>query len=152
MCFYLPLVTSGASPAIESRSRTPLMENARILVVDDEDVLRDVACEFFNQAGFLTSKASSSDEALRIFDEGDFDLVITDMVMPGMNGKQLGDELKKRDPHLPIVYISGYAKGILENQGQLAPGDILFQKPYSLQKLAQLVEAELEKRSSPAVQ
>jgi DNA-binding response OmpR family regulator len=122
------------------------VKHARILMVDDEEMLRKPACEFLTRSGFSVVEASSSDEALRIFDEQEFDLVITDMVMPGMNGKQLGEELKKRSPHLPVVYVSGYAQDILELHGQLAPGDILLQKPYSLKRLVRLVEEELEKR------
>jgi CheY-like chemotaxis protein len=96
------------------------------------------------------AEASSGQEALLMYDEKEFDLVITDMVMPGMNGKQLGAELKQRSPVLPIIYISGYAQDILESQGQLSPGDILLQKPYSLKKLVRLVEDELGKLSGIA--
>jgi len=144
--FYLPMVTVEACPAVDPRPASASVKHARILMVDDEEMLRKPACEFLTRSGFSVVEASSSDEALRIFDEQEFDLVITDMVMPGMNGKQLGEELKKRSPHLPVVYVSGYAQDILELHGQLAPGDILLQKPYSLKRLVRLVEEELEKR------
>jgi len=145
--FYLPMVTVESSPAAEPRHATPVASNARILLVDDEEMLREPACAFLERAGFHVAEASSSEEALRMFSEQEFDLVITDMVMPGMNGKQLGDELRKRMPNLPVIYMSGYAQDILERQGQLDPADILLQKPYSLKRLVHLVEEELEKRT-----
>jgi PAS domain S-box-containing protein len=143
--FYLPMATGSASAAQEPLSHTARGRSARILLVDDEEMLRKPASAFFQNAGFHVVEASSGQEALLMFDSEEFDLVITDMVMPGMNGKQLGAELKQRSPGLPIIYISGYAQDILESQGQLAPGDILLQKPYSLKKLVNVVEDEIEK-------
>jgi PAS domain S-box-containing protein len=147
---YLPMVTERPSLMPEPQASSPKLKNARILVVDDEEMLRKPACAFFRQAGFQVTEASSSNEALEVFDADKFDLVITDMVMPGMNGRQLGVELRRRSPQLPIIYISGYAQDILESQGQLAASDILLQKPYSLKKLVQLAEKELEKHGTNA--
>jgi PAS domain S-box-containing protein len=148
---YLPMAMAGADSATDARNDTAGVQDARILLVDDEEMLRKPACAFFQKAGFRATEASSSEEALRIFSEQEFDLVITDLVMPGMNGKELGDELKKRSPNLPVIYISGYAQDILERQGQLGHGDILLQKPYSLKRLVRLVEEELEKRGNVSV-
>jgi signal transduction histidine kinase/CheY-like chemotaxis protein len=145
--FYLPMAMSGTSPALEPYPKRVGLKNARILLVDDEELLRKPACAYLQQAGFQIAEASSSDEALRMFHEQMFDLVITDMVMPGMNGKQLGEELKKLSPNIPIIYVSGYAQDILERQGQLGADDILLQKPYSLKHLVQLATEELDKRS-----
>jgi signal transduction histidine kinase len=148
--FYLPMVSTGATASGESRPVINRKSPARILLVDDEEMLRKPACTFFQHSGFDVAEASSSDEALRLFEEKKFDLVITDMVMPGMNGRQLGEALKKRSPQLPVIYISGYAQDILENQGRLAPGDILLQKPYSLKRLVRIVEEALEERDRVA--
>jgi DNA-binding response OmpR family regulator len=77
------MVTVESAPAAEPRHATPVASNARILLVDDEEMLREPACAFLERAGFHVAEASSSEEALRMFSEQEFDLVITDMVMPG---------------------------------------------------------------------
>lgn len=145
--FYLPMVTAApAAPSAELRPDTKRASHSRLLLVDDEGMLRKPASEFLERFGFQVGQASSGEEALEMFTEQPFDLVITDMVMPGMNGKQLIDELRKLSPNIPVIYISGYAQDILRSQGQLAPGDTLLQKPYSLKRLVRLVDEELDKR------
>ena len=146
--FYLPM---AAAPAAEPHQEPTRSFHASLLLVDDEDTLRKAAAEFLVRFGFQVTEASSSEEALQIFTQDKFDLVVTDMVMPGMTGKQLSDELKKLSPNLPVIYISGYAQDILESQGQLDPGDILLQKPYTLKRLLHLIEEGLEKQSGAVV-
>jgi PAS domain S-box-containing protein len=143
---YLPMTAGAAESAATARVSSANVKGARILLVDDEDLLREPACNYFRQAGFAAFEASSSSEALRLFRDQPFDLVVTDMVMPEMNGMQLAGELRKIAPALPIIYVSGYAQDILEHQGHLPESDLLLQKPYSLKRLVRLAEETLEKR------
>jgi len=144
--FYLPMNVVAETPASGFHKQPGDLKDMRVLLVDDEEMLREPACAYLRQAGFVADEASSSDAALRLFREQPYDLVVTDIVMPGMNGRQLGVELRKLAPDLPVIYVSGYAQDILERQGQLAAGEILLQKPYSLKRLVRLVEEELAKR------
>ena len=83
---------------------------ARILVVDDEDLLRTVLVKQLRYLGYAVSQAESGEAALAVVEaEGRFDLVLTDVVMPGMNGVTLARRLRKADPGLRVLFMSGYA-------------------------------------------
>ena len=80
-----------------------------ILVVDDEEEITEVVCEMIKAGGYQAYSAASGDEALEVYRKEQVDLVLTDLMMPGMNGWQLLRALKKQDSQLPVVVFTGYA-------------------------------------------
>jgi len=80
----------------------------RALIVDDEPAIRDVLVGFFESFGFETESAVDGEEALKIFRQNTFDVVISDMMMPNMDGMELLNELKRIDPDVIIILITGY--------------------------------------------
>ena len=80
-----------------------------VLVVDDEQGLRDLVCRTLQAEGYTTLEAAHGSEALEVMESvPEVDLLITDVVMPGMDGRELGRRVSQRWPDLPILYISAY--------------------------------------------
>ena len=118
----------------------------RILVVEDEPVLREMVCEILKQYKYRVIEAGSGIEALRVWDESDgqIDLLLTDMVMPeGMTGRELALQLKKRKPELKVIYSSGYSP---DSSGrEFGQNDTVFlAKPYLPPQLARTVRQSLD--------
>ena len=83
---------------------------SRVLVVDDEVSVRTFAARVLDRAGYATTVAADGLEALSIADAQDpFDLVLTDVVMPGMHGDELARQLLRREPDLKVLYFTGYS-------------------------------------------
>ena len=80
---------------------------SRILVIDDEAVVRMLVLEILESAGHVVVGADSAERALRLLDEAEFDLVVSDVVMPGLSGLELLESAKKRRASLPVVLITG---------------------------------------------
>ena len=102
-----------------------------ILLVEDEEDVRSVLASVMEKAGYNVTHARSGDEALAIFmaDPG-FDLLVTDIVMPGsLQGTGLSQALRKLNPALPVVFISGYASEATVHGNGLRPEDIRLMKP-----------------------
>src|ERR687887_106846 len=99
----------------------PAFTQRRILVVDDEPFVCDAVKMMLNFDGHIVETAGSAKEALAVFDEGKFDLVITDFSMPNMKGDELAAAIKARAPKQPIVMITAYAE-MLEASGNPLTG------------------------------
>jgi two-component system, cell cycle sensor histidine kinase and response regulator CckA len=116
-----------------------------VLVVEDEAALRDCMCYFLKQRGYTVLQAGSGEEADRL--AGSFDgvihLLITDIVMPKMTGRQLSEKLRNDRPGLKTVLMSGYTDDVIEPE-MLSDTLKFVQKPFSLTELAQLVREILE--------
>jgi PAS domain S-box-containing protein len=121
-----------------------------ILVVDDEDMILQMAIQVLKAAGYWVLKASSPLQALDLLKtHGDaVDLVITDVVMPEMSGKQLADELRKTRPTMKVLYTSGYTENVIVHHGILEPEVSFLQKPYTPSSLTKAVRRvlDMEKR------
>ncbi len=85
------------------------MAEQRILVVDDETMVREAVRLTLSHYGFIVETASSAAEALEKIPQGHFSLVITDLKMPEMTGDELAREIKQREPNMPIILLTGYA-------------------------------------------
>ena len=124
-----------------------LTGSARILLVEDEEAVRAFAGRALTARGYTVYEAASGPEALDLMSgiREPIDLVISDVVMPGMDGPTLMRELRRRQPELKIIFVSGYAEDAFERH--LAPDEKNFQflpKPFSLKELATTVKATLE--------
>ena len=118
----------------------------RILVVDDEPSVLSICRDFLETRGFDVAAASSADEAIRNFEAGKFQLVITDINMPRMSGVDLMRWIKSREPEIPIIILTGYGTyGLMHEALRSGVSDFL-DKPFNLETLEKSIGQALEKR------
>jgi signal transduction histidine kinase len=146
---YLPraLVVTGALG--ESDVPTVVSQGSEaILVVEDEADVRSYLVETLRDLNYRVREASDGTEALALFDTDPLrvDLLLTDIVMPGMNGRQLADELRRRQPELKVLFMTGYSGDAVVRQGRLDSGVSLLQKPLSQSLLAAKIRDSLDQR------
>ncbi|MBW2457219.1 MAG: response regulator, partial [Deltaproteobacteria bacterium] len=143
---YLPRVDEEPAPMSRRVGTGRHTGTERILVAEDDDMLRSLVQSALQRAGYQVLVASRGREALGRFDEaaGEVQLLLTDVIMPEMNGKELSDELKKRAPEIKVVYMSGHAEDIIAKHGILEPDTTLLQKPFSISKLVATVREALD--------
>jgi PAS domain S-box-containing protein len=139
----LPLEPAGPPTELRGGSET-------ILVVEDEDVVRALACRGLREQGYTVLEARHGREALDRVEEGRhvIDLVISDVVMPELNGRELGSRLTALQPELPVLYMSGYTGDDVIQRGLLEPGVPFQQKPFTPQGLARKVREMLDGRGA----
>jgi len=111
-----------------------------VLLVDDEDAIREAASEALRSMGYAVLEASSGPEALEVSAarECKIDLLLTDLIMPGMTGRALAETLSARCPGLEVIFMSGYVDGSREQDIRC------IQKPLTMKELAALVSKVLE--------
>jgi two-component system cell cycle sensor histidine kinase/response regulator CckA len=116
-----------------------------ILLVEDEESVRQLVRETLQTRGYHVIEAENGDAGLRVADEyaGDIDLVITDVVMPGMNGRELAKRLAGSRPSMRVLYLSGYTEEAIIHEGAMEPGTAFLQKPFTLQVLSRKVREVL---------
>lgn len=120
------------------------MPNSRILVVDDEEDIRDVARLLLESAGYAVACAEDGRAALREMQQGEFDLLITDMLMPEMDGVELINEVRRRNPEQRVVAMSGGGHAPKESYLQIAHlcgAQVLLPKPFNREQLLRAVTA-----------
>lgn len=108
-----------------------------ILLVEDEAYVRDVTREVLELCGYTVISAENADAAIRVFEEyqGVIHLLVTDVVMPGMNGRELAHRLTERCPELKAIFISGYTDNAVVRNGFRNPNTVYLQKPFTLESL-----------------
>jgi two-component system cell cycle sensor histidine kinase/response regulator CckA len=140
---FLPAAGKPLEPVAEAAA-APAAAKGRhetILLVEDEAIVREWVKEILEKCDYQVVEAAHGVEALKVWDEqnGKIDLLITDMIMPeGLTGGDLARQLKIRQPHLKVIYTSGYSSEIVSNEAGLPAGPFL-PKPYASPQLAQLV-------------
>ncbi|BCY06203.1 PAS domain-containing sensor histidine kinase [Actinoplanes sp. L3-i22] len=117
-----------------------------VLVAEDEDALRDVAGRILTGAGYRVITADCGTNALEVAagHSGQIDLLLSDVVMPGMLGKELAERLTGARPSTRVLYMSGYAQPVLASQGTLDPGVELLEKPFTANDLLTAVRKRLD--------
>ena len=118
-----------------------------ILLVEDDEGVRIVTQSTLQKYGYTVITATNGEEALRVYEEhkGQFDMVLTDVVMPLMGGRELADRLREKDATIKILYFSGYTDNSIVHHGVLDEGMEFIQKPYSHSELAKKVKLILNK-------
>ena len=154
MRVYLPRHVQGAAeidqePAkLDRKPEKPkdLTGRGTVLLVEDEDAVRSFAARALGTRGYRVLEASTGAEALEAFEEhhGDVDLVVSDVVMPEMDGPTLMKELRKQSPALKIIFISGYAEDAFRRNLDEKEDFMFLQKPFDLKELAAAVKAALQ--------
>ena len=144
---YLPKVEGDADS--EEKQRTPVVElggSETVLIVEDDDSLRKLARNALQQHEYRVLDAENGEDALRVSQEheGPIDLMITDVVMPKMGGKEAADRLRPLYPQMKVIYMSGYTDNAIVHHGVLAPGLNFIEKPFSPEGLAHKVREVLD--------
>jgi two-component system C4-dicarboxylate transport response regulator DctD len=117
---------------------------SRILVVDDEQIVRDLAVQVLRRAGYDVVSAGRAHDALEMVAAGSVDLVVSDVVMPGLSGVELLTELHERWPELPVVLMTGGSPEPERTSGALELGaSAIVYKPFSHAQLTDAVAAAL---------
>jgi CheY-like chemotaxis protein len=137
---YLP-VARKPLPQVDNEDaghRPQPPEHGCVLVVEDNPDVGEFSTQLLNDLGYHTMLAANAQEALKLLDENPsrFDLVFSDVVMPGMDGVALGQEVRRRLPRLPFVLASGYSH-VLADEG--THGFELLHKPYSVESLSRIL-------------
>jgi CheY-like chemotaxis protein len=118
-----------------------------VLVVEDEVSVRRLACRVLRARGYRVLEASDGREALHLLqqNEGSLDLVVTDIIMPGLSGPALVERLLLDAPDVKVLYITGYSEEAIRQQGVLPAGGALLEKPFTAHQLAERVRGVLAK-------
>lgn len=143
---YLPRHHNENDDSVQETHVVPVMEgNETILLVEDEPVLRLVTTELLEGLGYEVLVASTPSEAIRIAMEriGNIDLLVTDLIMPEMNGMELSKSILSISPHLKVLYTSGYPSDVVAQYGILYDKLNFLQKPFSMQDLGEKVREAL---------
>ncbi|MDQ3172041.1 MAG: response regulator [Acidobacteriota bacterium] len=144
----LPRVDPGGLvDARPAAPRRPARHGAEtVLVVEDEDALREVARKLLQRQGYTVLVASGADEAIAIFDSAvEVDVLLTDVVMPGGSGPALTKRLLERRPALKVVYMSGFTDDVIVHHGVLNPGISFLHKPFTSETLQDKIREALDR-------
>ncbi|HEY9595393.1 MAG TPA: ATP-binding protein, partial [Spirochaetia bacterium] len=118
----------------------------RVLLVEDDDSVRGLIVSILARAGYGVTEVRSGEAALRASDGGGFDLLVTDVVMPGMDGPEAATRIAKRCPGIGVLFVSGYAEGRIEERRRPWQGAHFLQKPFTPETLLHKVREVLELR------
>ena len=126
-------------------------EGETVLLVEDEESVRELVRETLTLRGYKVLEAENGESGLRVAENCKvyIDILITDVVMPGIGGRELAKKLLVARPGIGVLYLSGYTEDTVVHQGGLIPGTAFLQKPFTLQTLAKKVRDVLNsKRAS----
>ena len=136
--------------SLSSDVSQPATTTPRLLVVDDEDFVRDLLKEMLEGEDCEVQLAASGNEALSMFRESKFDAVCTDVGMPGMSGWELAREIRHLDHRIPIAVITGWGEAVGSNEQKAAGVDWVIAKPFTAERVAELVRDIVQRESVKA--
>jgi CheY-like chemotaxis protein len=145
-CFtiYFPKAKKALIPNVLTQSEAHPTGTETVLVVEDEEFIRAGICDFLRTLGYRVLGASSGEEALLVAaQQGQIDLLLTDVVMPKMSGRELSQMLGSLRPDLKTIHMSGYTDDAVLRHGVHELGTTFLQKPFSLSSLARKVRDTL---------
>ncbi len=143
---YLPRVEKEGRGSEKGKLKSvDLQGSETVLVVEDDAAVRDIALKSLNRYGYRVLTARDGEEALRVMEEhrGEVHLVLTDVVMPGMSGKKTVEEIKRLEPGIRVLYMSGYTDNAIVHHGVLEEGMHFVHKPFVPEGLARKVKEVL---------
>lgn len=112
----------------------------RILVVDDEEPVRELLCDILEDEGAEVTLAANGAEALARFEPGKFDAVLTDLGMPGMNGWELLRLIDERDAQVPLAVITGWGELVSTHEEKAARVEWVLTKPFSMSQICEIAQ------------
>jgi signal transduction histidine kinase len=142
---YLPAAAGVPSQAPEPATKPVIQGDETILLVEDEPLLLSMTAEMLQAHGYNLVRAGSAKDAIEAFQTSlhPIDLLISDVVMPSMNGQQLVGHLRKLRPGLKVLFMSGYTSSIINQDGDIGHGTVFIQKPFSMHTLMERVREAL---------
>jgi CheY-like chemotaxis protein len=148
---YLPRVDEAPTPRPQPPVGAAQGGTETILLVEDHDIVREILTELLSGLGYHVLGAASGEEALAIAARtaDEIALLLTDVKMPGMNGRDLARQLAESRPAMRVLYMSGYTAGAVSQQGILDEGVALVEKPVPASKLAARVREVLDAPEAP---
>ena len=149
---YLPRVEDSLTPQeVRDVSQNIPRGTETILLVEDEQGVRDLAREYLEISGYKVLVAENGAAAVQAASEhkGAIDLIMTDVVMPGLSGSELTKRIEAIRPGIRIMYMSGYTDQAIVHHGILGPDIVLLQKPFTLNALAHKLREALAKKFAP---
>ena len=147
---YLPRVADPAdSPRVDKHAQAAAGGSETVLLVEDEESVRELVRETLKTRGYRVIEASDGIAGMRVSEEyqGNIEILITDVVMPGMSGRELAKRVAAARPNIRVLYLSGYTEDAIIHEGALEPGTGFLQKPFTLQVLARKVRKVLQGES-----
>jgi two-component system cell cycle sensor histidine kinase/response regulator CckA len=144
---YFPRAEQKTTPAAaESKPEHGSRGSETVLVAEDEEAVRALACRILRGGGYEVLEAADGIEAVRISEEhsGEIKLVLTDVIMPGMGGKDLIARLRTARPNIKALYVSGYTDNSIVHHGMLESGVAFLQKPFTSDRLARKIREVLD--------
>jgi two-component system cell cycle sensor histidine kinase/response regulator CckA len=143
---YLPIADAVATVRTPPRPRAAQAQNDEtILLTEDQENVREIATNVLRRAGYVVIPCASPIDALAILERGArVDLLLTDVVMPKMNGRELAERARIQRPLLKVLFMSGYADDIVLEHAMLSPNTGFMDKPLTPEKLTQKVRALLD--------
>ncbi len=142
VCISLPRIQTPAKEESRIRHAEPSSRRTGVvLVVDDRHEVRTLTCGMLERLGYRTLGADSGTEAIATVrqHQGAIPLLLTDVVMPGMNGRELAEVLRQSHPQLKVIFMSGYTDQVLSDTGRLDPSIVYLQKPFTLTQLDEVL-------------
>ena len=152
VCVYLPTAEQRREPQRAEPAELVQGAGQTILLVEDDDGVRLVNQEALQALGYRVWSAAEGKAALRLLDQiPQLDLLVTDVGLPGLNGRQLAEVIQQLRPRLPVLFLTGYAEGALSRTSFLGGNMELMTKPFTLDQLAAQVAAMLSGSANRAV-
>jgi CheY-like chemotaxis protein len=144
---YLPRVDEPLTELKEEVSRQISRGDETLLIVEDEETVRKLVVRILRSLGYRILEAPEGGRALLLCEEfkEPIHLILTDVVMPGMSGRNLVDRLREIHPEMKVLYMSGYTDNAILHHGVLEKGTNFIQKPFTLENLARKVREVLDK-------
>ena len=142
---YFPLVETEIQMADKEELNQPITGTETILLVEDEDGVRESAAEFLRESGYTVLTAKKGPDALHVAEHYDrpIHLLLTDLIMPQMSGRELSEKMAGIRPEIRVLFMSGYSNNLLANQEGVDPEYSLLQKPFRLAALGRRVREVL---------
>ena len=153
VCVYLPKATlpavdthSGASQPVDRRG------SGTVLVAEDEVAVRALLCRILRGGGYSVLEAATAEQALEVEAsyDGKIDLLFTDVILPGLSGRKLAEELKRRRPEIAVLYASGYNEETMATHGVVESGISYLAKPYSSEDVLRRLDEILSPAPGPS--
>ena len=147
---YLPTTTAAVDVAADA-GEGRVVDGQRILVADDNAAVRAIVMRTLRAAGYTAEEAASGGEALRVAEAADqpFDILLTDVLMPGINGRELARRVSAMSPATQVVYMSGYTDDEVIQRGDLPRNHVFLQKPFQRDELLSAIGRATTKHASP---
>jgi CheY-like chemotaxis protein len=146
--FIIHLPTGYGEEKIEEKVLKPkpvqAVRSARILVIDDDESVRNILSQMLRAKGYQAEVASGGEEGIERFKKEKFDLVFTDLGMPGISGWEVGKTIKSLNPKVPIAMITGWGVELNREKMNESGIDLVVPKPFNFEQIGQLVAEAME--------